>query len=326
MKNKRILIVDDDSELALLHKSILNKNSFEVEIVTSGYECIERCKRDTYDLILLDVMMPEMDGLETCSELQKNGIKTPILMLSASNDEERIIRSLELGAHDYVTKPIKKGIFLARVRSAIRLKDYQEEQVRLLSKLKENNQKLEEANHHLELLSLEDGLLGIGNRRSLEINLKELHAMATRYQRPYGLLMIDVDFFKRYNDHYGHQAGDDVLKKVAATLKFQSRDTDRPFRYGGEEFVLLCPETPPEYIHIAGERVRSAIEALSIEHSESPHGIVTVSVGISGIKPGSISNEDVEDILRQADEALYAAKESGRNRVELWGSTQVNSN
>jgi len=180
---------------------------------------------------------------------------------------------------------------------------------------------LEEANQRLEALSLTDGLLGIGNRRSMEIHLTNLHQIAGRYGKSYAVMMADVDCFKLFNDHYGHLAADEVLRQVAQTAQALLRAPDRAFRYGGEEFALALPETNADGAMHAAERVRAGVEALGIEHVRAGAGVVTVSIGVAiareeGVRFPASWNELVE----RADAALYLAKQGGRNRVAIWSA------
>lgn len=171
---------------------------------------------------------------------------------------------------------------------------------------------LESNLENLKLLSLEDPLTGVGNRRAMEVELKHCQAQSERLHNSFAIALLDIDFFKKFNDHYGHQAGDEALRLVAQSTKSALRDSDRFFRYGGEEFLILMPSTSPEEALICAERVREHIESLAIENANTERGILTVSLGI-------LSAEGVEwkVMLKQADKALYQAKEQGRNKVVL---------
>ncbi|MCA9512704.1 MAG: GGDEF domain-containing protein [Myxococcota bacterium] len=183
----------------------------------------------------------------------------------------------------------------------------------------ERTRELEEANQRLEALSLTDGLLGIGNRRSMELHLTNLHQIAGRYGKSYAMLMVDVDSFKLFNDRYGHLAADGVLRSVAQTAESLLRAPDRAFRYGGEELALALPETCSEGAMRAAERVRGGIEALGIEHEASHAGVVTVSIGVAVAREEGVRFPEAwSDLIARADTALYVAKESGRNRAVLW--------
>jgi diguanylate cyclase (GGDEF)-like protein len=171
---------------------------------------------------------------------------------------------------------------------------------------------LESTMESLKMLSLEDPLTSVGNRRAMEVELKHCHAQSERLCSYYSIALLDIDFFKKYNDHYGHQAGDDTLRMVAQTAKSALRDADRFFRYGGEEFLVLMPNTTAEDAMICAERIRSNIEALKLEHSPTEKGSLTVSLGVASSLAG-----DWQLMLKSADKALYEAKSSGRNTVVL---------
>ena len=169
-------------------------------------------------------------------------------------------------------------------------------------------EKLTEENKELEQLTLEDALLGIGNRRAMDLDLSSTQALAKRSQRPFAVALIDVDYFKKYNDCYGHQLGDEALRKVVQAMKTSMRGSDRLYRYGGEEFVMLMPDTVMNGAVIGAERIRSAVEKLEIPHSAGLKGYLTVSAGVA-------VSSNVGNVVKQADKAMYKAKSSGRNRV-----------
>jgi diguanylate cyclase (GGDEF)-like protein len=169
---------------------------------------------------------------------------------------------------------------------------------------------LETANQKLQLLSYEDALLGIGNRRAMEAGLVFTEASAKRANSSYAIALLDVDYFKKYNDYYGHQAGDDALQQITRAIKSNLRDSDQLYRYGGEEFLLLMPDTDISDAVVGAERIRLAVEAMNEPHTESPYGRLTVSIGVDSKRAG-----DWEDLVRYADLALYKAKGEGRNRT-----------
>jgi len=177
-------------------------------------------------------------------------------------------------------------------------------------KLLERQTELETENQALYQLAREDSLMGIGNRRAMEVELSSAEALAKRYKKTYSVALIDVDFFKNYNDHYGHQAGDDTLVAIVCAIKSSMREIDKLFRYGGEEVLLLLPETIAEYALIAAERARKAVRALQLLHSGSPLDRVTISIGIA-----SEQGEEWRALVARADQALYKAKASGRDKV-----------
>ncbi len=186
----------------------------------------------------------------------------------------------------------------------------QTDMVNAYVKLMERQTELEAANQALHLLSHEDPLMGIGNRRAMEVELSYTEASAKRYKRTYAVALIDVDLFKQYNDHYGHQAGDEALVRIVDAVKLSMRKSDRIFRYGGEEILLLLPETSGGDALTAAERARTAVQDIQLSHEESPLGQVTISIGVA-----SEQQERWQQLINRADRALYNAKESGRNTV-----------
>jgi diguanylate cyclase (GGDEF)-like protein len=178
----------------------------------------------------------------------------------------------------------------------------------------QRTQELMELNHRLRELSLEDGLLKIGNRRAMEVDLAHTHAAARRYQRPYAIILSDIDHFKQYNDYYGHAAGDKALQQIAAVLRQSIRKSDRVYRYGGEELLLLLPETNRQGAQNLGQKLLAAVAQCAIPHVSHSAGIVTFSGGISCFDENGTA-ESWEDLLEQADRALYQAKSQGRNRI-----------
>ncbi len=182
--------------------------------------------------------------------------------------------------------------------------------------IRERTRELEESNEALKSLSLQDGLLGIGNRRAMEVDVNFTHANSQRYGRPYSVALLDVDHFKLFNDHYGHQAGDRALKLVADTIQGSIRGSDRLYRYGGEEFLLLMPETSLSDAKMVAERSLALLEAEALVHEKSPFGHLTLSAGVSTVN-GENSSLTWQEVANEADEYLYAAKGEGRNRVEF---------
>ncbi len=187
----------------------------------------------------------------------------------------------------------------------------------LSEQVSEQTRDLQEANAKLRALSMEEPLLGIGNRRAMEIDMHHTHQLAMRSNHPYSVVMFDVDFFKQYNDQYGHGGGDRILKTVTRCLQGVLRASDRLYRYGGDEIVALLPETPPEGALVLAERMTACLAAAAIEHRQSPHDLVTMSGGIGAGQAGLASAKAWSDVIAQADRGLAVAKRSGRNRVCL---------
>ena len=299
-KKSSILIVDDSRIIIKTLVSVFEKE-YRIKIALDGYEALRIAEsEDQPDIILLDITMPGMDGYETCRRLKLSPITKdiPVIFITGREDSEDEERGLLLGAIDYVLKPIRPAIIMARVRNHLELKY-------LRDRLKEQ--------------TLVDGLTGLPNRRRFDEQLKAEWNRAQRHGKPLSILMIDIDFFKKYNDTYGHLGGDDCLRSVAQALLGQAkRGTDLMARWGGEEFSCLLPETTADQAAAIAEGMRKAVQDLRIPHSDStvsPH--VSISIGLSSCVPSE--GHTIPGLTKAADEALYKAKQQGRNRVERNG-------
>ena len=252
-----------------------------------------------WDLLLLDRRLPDGDGIELCEEVRSARPHSYILILTGESTPEAKLAGFGCGADDYVTKPFQVDELLARVRAGLRIVDLQKA---LLA-----------SNRRLEELSKTDALTGIRNRRSLEQELQTRFEHARRYQRPMSVVMVDVDHFKTVNDRFGHPAGDTVLRCVARVLERATRQSDAVARFGGEEFVVILPETPLFEALQFAEKIRASVAAEAADLSCAPER-VTVSLGVASIPHSRF--ETAEAMLNAADQALYRAKNNGRNRVE----------
>lgn len=315
-----ILVVDDSEDSLTLLSTLLERNGFDVEKARRGEECLELAALNLPDIILLDICMPGIDGIETCRRFKRNPRteSIPIIMVSANDEDEHILGALEAGALDYVAKPVRKRILLARVRSALRIKEAQDETTRLLAELESRNDELAAVNERFKSLALEDSLTGIGNRRAMELDLENIHAIGLRFHHPYSVALFDVDLFKRFNDHYGHPAGDELLRSLSERLCTFLRKSDRIYRYGGEEFLLLFPECHATGAAIITERICASVFDLRYEHCKSDEGYVTISAGVAHEAADDPARSSWKIVVGEADKALYMAKNRGRNRTVLW--------
>ena len=315
---KRILVVDDHEDNVEVLRARLEARGYDVQGAMSGQEALDTVKGGWCpDLILLDVMMPDMDGLEVVRRLKADRELPfiPVIMQTALDSTERIVAGLEAGADDYVTKPINFAELEARVRSLLRIKKLQHE-------LAEREKERSQMNDRLLQISLTDGLTGVDNRRALEQRLHEMFEHALRLHEPVACIMCDIDHFKKVNDTYGHAAGDEVLKQFAEILKHEAREIDRVGRYGGEEFLLLLPGTVLDAAVTFAERLRERVDS----HTFSFEGgtlLKTVSLGVAAWPHPKIDG-GAEGMLKAADDALYVAKEMGRNRVVRFDSPEYN--
>lgn len=298
----KILIAEDDIISNSLLKKTLRDWGHEVLIAYDGNKALDLFQKENIKLIIADWLMPGIDGIELCKKIRQSQTSgyVYIILLTGKDSKEDIVAGLNAGADDYIVKPFLRAELKVRVRAGERI-------INLEKELIDKNRKLED-------LVCIDPLMEIYNRRSFYQAIENLHNLAFRYGHSYGIIMVDVDYFKSFNDMYGHLKGDDVLKKVAKNIKALCRNSDEVFRYGGEEILVILPEQNKERSVAAAERIRKGIESLALEHKGSDKKILTVSCGVSVFdKKEGICKWEV--VLDRADKALYKAKKSGRNMV-----------
>ena len=315
----RILIVEDNPTNVKVLVVSLGKEGIETVVARDGFEAVDMATESQPDLILLDVMMPGRDGFEVCRILksQKATAAIPIIFLTAKSTAKDLAEAFSIGASDFVSKPFRIAEVLARVAVHLQISQDQRELTHRNRQLEQMSILVAESNVELAQRSRIDPLTELLNRAAWEEAILLEQGRTSRHGSVYSIIMIDVDHFKSFNDSLGHPAGDDCLRQIAQSIQSTSRPTDAVGRYGGEEFVVLAPETDLDGALVAAERIRRAIENLNIPHLASPVSErVTISLGVSAGPAGSW-----EDILKKADDALYLAKKNGRNRVWLDGAT-----
>lgn len=298
----RVLVVEDGPLDLEKIVETLQRDEDSVVGVAACASALELTQHEDFELIIISLTLLREDGLRLCSQLrsQEKTRQVPILLVVDDGDLDRVAKGLELGANDYVIKPIDRNELLARARTQIRRKRYQD-------KLR--------ANYEQSLsMALTDSLTGVFNRRYVNAHLPRLLVRSGESQKPVAALLFDIDHFKAVNDTHGHAVGDEVLKEVADRASRNLRNFDLVARLGGEEFVVIMPDTDMEGARAAAERLRERIAQDRFPISEAPHSIdVTVSVGVA---IADSAGETAEELLKRADDALYAAKRAGRNRVE----------
>lgn len=309
----KILLVDDSRAIAMVTTARLESYGHEVRHAINGQTAIDLFQSDHFDLILMDIEMPGMNGFETTTRIRaQEGHEpwawTPIIFVTATDSDTNLVTAIEAGGDDFISKSSPESVLQAKMKAMTRI-------AALRARLAQANGKLQDQANR-------DGLTGLLNRRAMDLRVDSLWEEAVRLGRPFSLLMIDVDNFKKYNDHYGHQAGDECLCAVAACIERvavqANEDQMAPgvfaARYGGEEFSLVIPDAAAG-VHVGiAMAVVEAIAALAIEHtSNEAWGVVTVSVGAACVTP---ANGLVKQVFRLADELLYKAKDAGRNRHE----------
>ena len=312
-----ILVVDDETTIRMTMRLAMSNEGYRVAESNDGQQCLDACQQQAPDIILMDAMMPEMDGFTCCDRLQTllGEDCPPILMITALDDRDSVDRAFEVGAMDYVTKPIHWPVLRQRVRRLLQTHWAMVELRQQVERERLLRQQLDEANQELQRLAALDGLTQIANRRSFDDYLHYQWKLLVRERSPLSLILCDVDFFKRYNDTYGHQGGDDCLKQVAEVIRQAvKRPADLAARYGGEEFAVILPNTEAEGAVKIAEEIRSGLKALGLAHAGSQISeIVTLSLGVASVIPSNDSSWD--NLIARADKALYEAKDRGRDRV-----------
>jgi len=293
-RKPRLLLVDDQPiNIQAMHRAFAQ--NCQLFMATSGAQALQLCQDQAPDLVLLDVEMPEMDGFEVCRRLKASELtrNIPVIFVTAHTDPAQETQGLEVGAVDFISKPVNPSVLRARARTHLMLK-FQSDMLR-------------------ELVYL-DGLTTLHNRRYFDQQLDLEWARSVRHETALSLILVDVDYFKRYNDHYGHQAGDDCLREIAALLKTSfKRATDIVARYGGEEFVCLLPDTGHAEAMRLAEEIARRLRERALPHAASDvAAVVTVSLGVAS---GTGVQGNAQELLALADQQLYLAKSSGRARA-----------
>jgi diguanylate cyclase (GGDEF)-like protein len=310
-----LLIVDDHLDNVRSLASLLSNSGYLVRKATSGEMALETIQVAPPDLVLLDIRMPEIDGYEVCERLKANlqTSRIPVIFLSASNDTDDKVRAFAVGGADYVTKPFQAEEVLARVRHQITILRQQQQLIIQNHQLRQTEAALQQANLELERLANTDCLTQIANRRCFNAILEQEWQRLRREQQPLSLILCDIDYFKNYNDRYGHPAGDVCLQQVAHIISdCIRRPADIVARYGGEEFAIILPNTYQEGAVAVVEAIRATLQSLQIPHAASAIAAhITVSAGIACLTPAL--NSSCQQLIAAADIALYRAKATGRN-------------
>jgi two-component system, cell cycle response regulator len=299
-RNGRILVVDDrKASYERIVATLAAEHQVDVE--TNPSEALFHAAEGNYDLLIISLGLQNFDGLRLCSQVRslERTRGTPILAVAEADNNARLVRGLEIGVNDYLMRPIDKNEMLARVRTQIKKKRYTE-------RLRDNVQMSIE-------MAITDALTGLFNRRYMETHLAALVEQAAARGKPIAVLVVDIDYFKAVNDSHGHDAGDDVLREFALRIRKSIRNIDLACRYGGEEFVIVMPETDMAVATMVAERLRRRIANEPFMIQQGAHSLnVTISIGLAASGPPT---DNAAAILKRADEALYRAKRDGRNRV-----------
>jgi len=310
----RVLAVDDDPVSLRLLVAHLEGEGYEVATARNGEEALNVTVRWNPQMVITDWMMPEMDGLELCKHLRKTdaGRNLYILILTGrSAEEERIVEAFEAGADDYIAKPFSPKLLLARTRPGVRVIRLQEQNERHHKQQEYALAKLEVARRRLREMAMTDALTEIPNRRYAMKRLEKEWANSSRVRSAMSVIILDVDHFKAINDEYGHDVGDTVLWSTAQAIQKSLRRGDTCARIGGEEFLVICPNTGAEGAEQLADRIRASVEENHFQGPDFPSH-VTVSLGVGYRTVGILS---IDQLMKMADQAVYQAKGTGRNRV-----------
>jgi len=301
-----VLIVDDNPQNLKVLGNVLKQNTnYSLAFAVNGEEALEYISKNSPDMILLDVMMPGMDGFQVCEKLRADEKTSdiPVIFITAKSEPEDVIKGFKVGGVDYVTKPFSEAELLMRITTHMELKKSRD-------MLEQKNKELTEAYGKIEHLALTDTLTGIPNRRNLTNLMGKEASRSRRNGTTFSMVMCDIDFFKKVNDTYGHDTGDYVLCLVASTIQENLRRQDVVGRWGGEEFLIMLPETKMEDATGVAEKLRGAIENQEMVFGEYKFN-VTMTFGVSVFE----SELGIEKSIKKADDALYEGKQSGRNKV-----------
>jgi two-component system, cell cycle response regulator len=300
-----ILIIDDDPNLRKTLSDILRAKGYETLTAKDGAEGLDLLKRCSVDVVLIDLGLPDIPGIEVLNTVKASCPSTEAIILTGNATLDSAIEAVNKGAFSYLQKPYDIDELILHIKRAIEKRKAERKIFRQGTELKKINSELRTLYTKANVSSLHDSLTGLANRRFLEVQLEKNYGAAKRYGQPLSIIMLDIDHFKQYNDTHGHVEGDRLLVKVAHIFLKATRTADYVFRYGGEEFLVMLPWTDITNACKAAERLRRVVE--------SEAGI-TVSLGVSSYHE---SLRDAEALIREADNALYRAKQNGRNRVEV---------
>lgn len=310
----QILVVDDEMSLRELVSEVLTDDGYDVTTASTGEKALRLFAETPFTLVITDIRMPGMNGIDLLRKIKAENQDTQVIIITSHASLDTAVTALREGAYDYLIKPFEDlEVISAVVDRALEKVSLVVENRLLLEKLHINNQELELANVFLREMAIRDGLTGLYNHRHFQETLAAEVARSQRHKREFSLIFFDVDHFKTFNDTHGHPEGDTLLRILGQLIQERLRETDLAYRYGGEEFVLLLPETSKEGAVVVAENLRMKIETTPLKGAEiQPMGKITVSIGVATF-PGD--GEEAAKLLENADQALYRAKQGGRNRV-----------
>jgi two-component system cell cycle response regulator len=296
--NTRVLIVDDDEAVRSTMNEYIQTAGYDSEAVSCAEEALEIIKKNEFQVIITDIILPAMGGLELTKSIKKTN-DTDVIVMTGYGDDYSYEEAINVGASDFVIKPVRLEELLLRLKRVLKERELTKERVRMMEKLQK--------------LAVTDGLTKLYNSRSFYSQLETEVDRFNRYKHPLALLLLDLDFFKEYNDNYGHLEGDKVLVRFSQIIKSCLRANDSAYRYGGEEFTVILPETAGAEARTVAQRIRAALEAERFCPENGKEVQITISIGVTEYQ----REEELSTFIQRADKAMYLSKQNGRNKVSM---------
>jgi diguanylate cyclase (GGDEF)-like protein len=296
--NTRVLIVDDDEAVRNTMNEYIQTAGYNSEAVSCAEEALETIKKVEFQVIITDIILPAMGGLELTKSI-KEANDTDVIVMTGYGDDYSYEEAINVGASDFVIKPVRLEELLLRLKRVLKERELTKERVRMMEKL--------------QRLAVTDGLTKLYNSRSFYSQLETEVDRFNRYKHPLALLLLDLDHFKEYNDNYGHLEGDKVLVRFSQIIKSCLRANDSAYRYGGEEFTVILPETAGAEARTVAQRIRSALEAERFSPKNGKDVQITISIGVTEYQV----EEELSTFIQRADKAMYLSKQNGRNKVSM---------
>jgi diguanylate cyclase (GGDEF)-like protein len=294
----QILIVDDDRSVRTTMNEYIQNAGYTSHTAASAEEALELIKKNSYHVVITDIILPAMGGLELTKVIKKtNG--SDVIVVTGYSDDYSYEEAINIGASDFVIKPVRLEELMLRLRRVLKERELTEERIRMMEKLQK--------------LAITDGLTKLYNSRSFYSQLELEVDRFNRYQHPLSLLLLDIDHFKEYNDAYGHLEGDKVLVRFSQIIKSCLRANDSAYRYGGEEFMVLLPETGGERAKTVAQRIRKTLEIEKFIPGSGKEVQITISIGVTQY----FRKEELSTFIQRADKAMYLSKQNGRNKVSV---------
>jgi diguanylate cyclase (GGDEF)-like protein len=297
-KKVQILIVDDDVAVRNTMNEYINTAGYESDAVSCAEEALERLEKKSFHVVITDIILPAMGGLDLTKIIKKDN-DSDVIVMTGYSDDYSYEEVINIGASDFVIKPVRLEELLLRLKRVLKERELTKERIRMMEKLQK--------------LAVTDGLTKLYNSRSFYSQLEMEVDRFNRYKHPLALLLLDLDHFKDYNDNYGHLEGDKVLVHFSRIIKSCLRANDTAYRYGGEEFTVILPETGGEEAGPVAQRIRAALEAERFSPVNGKEVKITISIGVTEYQP----QEELSTFIQRADRAMYRSKQKGRNMVSM---------